>query len=101
MNSFQTPTGLITPGDKVIAMTVSTGRLGTYIGTFLGWSESGNLQVEVDDVRGQVVHRETKEPARSGWWNEPAKEKEQYEYIKIPYKRICTLRNNKIFKASV
>lgn len=85
---------VIAPGDKVLVVTESTGRVETRIGKFVGWSEAGNLQVEVMPVY-----------TSGEWYDERTGERCKHyrsQFIKYRHKQkqlmIVTLRLNRIYK---
>lgn len=64
MNTFTNSVGqTLEPGDKVVALGKSWGRISTYIGEYIGVSKSNNPQVRISTKHYMYVHKETGEEA--------------------------------------
>lgn len=82
---------VINPGDAVVAVTVSTGCVSTYLGTYLG-QVNGKCQVEVEYDGWDWVDKDT---GLRGKWGDP-----NITYREVRIKRITTLQLNRIYKTA-
>lgn len=87
---------VINPGDEVVVVTETYKTVSVRKGTFLGWSEAGNLQVRVPERwgRGEWVDKRTGE---TGSYSKIPQEHREYR-IKPKGTYIATLQRNRIYK---
>lgn len=88
----------ITPGDEVIVVTETYKTVSVRKGTFLGWSEAGNLQVRVPERwgRGEWFDKRTNE---AGSYSSIPQEHRGYR-TKPKGTYIATLQRNRIYKVA-
>lgn len=85
----------IRPGDDVVVVTVSTGRVNARVGVFLGWSEGGSLQCRVTD--NSYTWTDTRTGAAGRFSDIPA---EFRKYAKADRLVITTLQRNRIYRVA-
>lgn len=88
----------ITPGEQVLVVTETYKQIHTRLGKFVGWSEAGNIQVEVLPrfARGEWFDKRTSQAG--SYYTIPQEFRDYRTKEKVP--TIVTLQRNRIYRVA-